>query len=68
MKANYLTEPRYIKELVPLHVIAALHDVEADDETKELCQEVARAMLRLRDKLSSRPVRTDKRTTSSPSM
>ena len=57
MKPEYLTNPAYLNELVALHVIAALHEAEGDPETKTLCMEVAVAMLRLRDKLSGRPVR-----------
>lgn len=57
MPAPYLTEPRYIMELVPLHVIAALHQVEGDAEMIALCHDVADAMLRLRDKLAGRTIR-----------
>ena len=56
-KAPFLTQACYIRELVPLHVIAALGDVDGDTETKALCREVTRSMLRLRDKLAGRPVR-----------
>jgi hypothetical protein len=56
-KPAYLTQTSYIRELVPLHVIATLSDVEGDAETKALCQEVATSMLRLRDKLAGRRIR-----------
>lgn len=55
--APYLTQACYIRELVPLHVIATLSEVDGDAEMKGLCREVTQAMLRLRDKLAGRPVR-----------
>lgn len=57
MKPKYLTDPSYLRELAPSHAIVALEEVEGDEETKQLCRELARAMLRLRDKAQGRPVR-----------
>lgn len=67
-KAPYLTQVCYIRELVPLHVIAALSDVDGDAEMKALCREVTQSMLRLRDKLAGRPVRPNVEVSGPPPM
>ena len=57
----YLAEKRYLKELVPLSTTVHLchaAEITTDPVMADLLREVERSMLRLRDHLSGRPIRS----------